>query len=394
MLQVDQASVDDMALVRRLLVAARMWSAAMALDLDSVAAVRNEMVLANHRRHLELIPSYQEIARETSVGADADFADLRERFLLTDGWFKGYDPGWLGGDFEDLTAWLGSISTLRASAPPAAHDLISWREGLRVAGVFVTVSSATTGRPSFVPRDRLTLAALRNSSGVRLRWSLPAGSYDALLLTPSGMGSGLQAGAAGFAGEARRTHRGDAGWLDFVGAALRDERPVVIYGPPSRLRSLLDTMGGDRLGLAPGSCVLTGGGWKLDSSGDIRGLLDHASDRFGVDRARCVDTYSTAELNTVFVSCGEGRYHVPPVVEAMVVDDLLRPVSGDADGRLAVIDPFAMSYPGRLATSDHVRLRHDHCPCGLIGQTLLDPITRSADAVPRGCGVVDLAGER
>jgi len=394
MLQLDQHWTSALELVPRLLVATRIWSSATALDLDAVAGVRNEMLVAGHRRHLALIPAYQEVARDTGVGADAGIADLRERFVLTDGWFKSYDPDWLSGDFDELTAWLGSISTLLPSTPPGAHDLMSWRDGLRDAGVFVTFSSATTSRPSFVPRDSMTLAALRNSSGVRLPWSLPPGCYDALLLTPPGIGSGLQAGAAGFAGDARRTQHGDAGWLDFVAAALEEATPVVVYGPPARLSSLLDDLAGDRVELAPGSCVLTGGGWKLDSAGDILGLLDHASEALGVDRARCVDTYSTAELNTVFVSCKEGRYHVPPVVEAMVVDDLLRPVPGDAGGRLAVLDPLAMSYPGRLATSDDVRLRHDPCPCGLVGQTLVAPITRYADADIRGCGVVDHAGHR
>jgi hypothetical protein len=371
-----------------------MWSSATALDLDAVAAVRNDMLVAAHQRHLALIPAYREIARDTGVGEDAGIADLRERFVLTDGWLKSYDPDWLSGDFDELTAWLGSISTLSTPTPPGAHDLMSWRDGLRDAGVFVMFSSATTGRPSLVPRDGVTLAAVRNSSGVRLPWSLPPDSYDTILLTPPGMGSGLQAGAAGFAGNARRTHYGDAGWLDFVAIAIAEGTPAVVYGPPARLSNLLDGLAGVRVKLAPGSCVLTGGGWKLDSAGDIRGLLDHASDAMGVDRARCVDAYSTAELNTVFVSCTEGRYHVPPVVEAMVVDDLLRPVPGDADGRLAILDPLAMSYPGRLATSDHVRLRHDPCPCGLVGQTLVAPITRYAGAEIRGCGMVDPAGQR
>jgi hypothetical protein len=391
------ASADALRMVPQLLVVARTWSSGSPLDFCAAAAVRNEMLAANHRRHVIDIPAYAEVAREAGVGAGADIAELRERLVLSDEWFKSYDPAWLEGDLASLTDWLGTVSTLPGRPPAGATDFWSWRSGLRNEGVFVTVSSATTGQPSLVPRDRVTLAALRSSSGVRLPWSLQPGEYDSLLLTPAGMGSGLQSGAAGLAAAARRIHHfEDPGSMEFLQAAVTQQQRVVLYGSPSRLDDLVDEMtrAGMQVELPEGSCVLTGGGWKQDPAHDIGSLLDRASVCLGVDRGRCVDTYSAAELNTVFVSCSQGRYHVPPVVEAVVVDDLLRPLPGDGDGRLAVLDPMAMSYPGRLATSDHVHLRHDPCPCGLSGQTLLPPVTRLLDATPRGCGVTDIAANR
>jgi hypothetical protein len=384
---------DSLPLVQRLLVAARMWSSGTPVDFEAVAAVRSEMLAANHRRHVTNIPAYGEMAREAGLGSGADIGELRERLMLSDEWFKSYDPAWMSGNLPALSSWLETVSTVRLPPPPpAAIDLATWRESLKERGVFVTISSGTTGLPALVPRDRLTLAALRSSSGVRLPWSLPPGDYDSLLLTPVGMGSGLQAGAAGLAASSRRIHHYQgAGWLEFLCETARQQQKAIIYGPPARLALLEEELiqDGKQIDLPEGSCVLTGGGWKQKPVHDIGGLLDRASELFGVARTRCIDTYATAELNTVFASCAEGRYHVPPVVEALVVDDLLRPLPGEGDGRLAVLDPMAISYPGRLATSDYARLRNDSCPCGLDGQTLLYPVTRLPDAAPRGCGVTD-----
>jgi hypothetical protein len=370
----------------------------MPLDFGAVAEARNEMLVANHRQHVTSIPAYGDMAREAGIGSGADIGELRERLVLSDDWFKSYDPAWMSGNLPALSKWLETVSTIRLRPPPpAAIDLATWRSGLREQGVFVTISSATTGPPSLVPRDLMTLAALRSSSGVRLPWSLPPGEYDSLLLTPVGMGSGLQAGAAGLAASSRRVHHyEEPGWLEFLCEAARRRQRVIVYGSPVRLGLLVEELIRDRrqVHLPEGSCVLTGGGWKQDRAYDMGDLLDRASELFGVVRTRCIDTYATAELNTVFASCAEGRYHVPPVVEALVVDDLLRPLPGNGNGRLAVLDPMAISYPGCLATSDYVRLRNDSCPCGLDGQTLLHPITRLRDAAPRGCGATDFVASR
>ena len=376
--------------VKALLLGTRAWSSGGTVDLDDLGALRADLVRDNHLRHVASIPAYGRLTEELGVSPAGGEREL----LLSDEWFKSYDPGWADSDLQYLTAWLAEVSTVRPPHPTGATDLADWRSALRAHDVFVTVSSGTTGSPSLVPRDRMTLAALRGGSGVRLPWALPAGAYDALLLTPRGMGSGIQSGASGIAAAARNAAHDDdeQAWTTLLTSAAADRQPLVVYGSPARLARLLDrvTDGTGARALPPGSCVVTGGGWKGQSTDvEVGHLLEAASETFALPRERCVDTYSTAELNTVLVSCREQRYHVPPVVEAMVVDEQLQPIPGDADGPLAVLDPLAMSYPGRLVTSDVVRLRHDPCPCGLAGQTLLPGITRAVGAAARGCGVTD-----
>ena len=90
---------------------------------------------------------------------------------------------------------------------------------------------------------------------------------------------------------------------------------------------------------------MTGGGWKRgdDGGGDVFELLDSAARLLAVPRDRRVDTYSTAELQTVLVSCPHRRYHEPPVLESVLVGEQLAAVEGASDGRLALLEPMALS---------------------------------------------------
>lgn len=398
-----------LASLHQLLVAAHLWSSGQPVELEAIATLRSGVLVDNHRRYLAEVPAYRGLAEDRGVGADADLGAIRAELIMTEELFKGYDPAWPAADTAALTRWLATISTVDTDgAAITSTGLDAWRTEMKSHGVAITFSSGTGGQPSLVPRDHLTLAALRSSSGVRLPWALEPGSYDCVLFTLPGMGLGIQSGAAGLAAGAANVHRvapppGHSGDGDptreamgrateFLRRAADGHRPVLLYGPPSGVAHLATYLSetATSLALPASSCVVTGGGWKGGTPRDPAVLFATLAEHLGVERARCVDTFSSAELNTVFVTCARGRYHVPPVVEALVLDDLLRPVEGDeAEGRLAVLDPFARSYPGFLTTGDAVRLRHDDCACGLAGTTLSPPIVRASGAPARGCGSVE-----
>ncbi|GAA2911772.1 hypothetical protein GCM10010517_78340 [Streptosporangium fragile] len=424
-----------------LLVCTRLWSAGAPIDEEAVTRLRHAALVENHRRYATAIPAYAALTGGVPPSPAVTVADIGARFLVTDELFKSYDPAWLTEDLPELSRWLGTIFTERLDdLDLAAGDVNQWRDALKRHGVYVTFSSGTGGRPSLVPRDRLTLAALRAGSGVRLPWTPLAGGYDFLQLVPPGLGLGIQSGAAGLAAGAARVHhlrtspfdlrslsggpglpavpgeragdgheavprgheaadRGHAG-REVPGAPDHEaaaaflkgaDRPVLVFGTPPGLADLVAHLSaaGTRLRLPPGSGIVTGGGWKGRTATRWEDLAEGVADRLGVPPERYVDAYSTSELNTVFLTCAEGRYHVPPCVEPVVVDDLLAPVDGDdVEGRLAVLDPFAFSYPGFVVTGDAVRLRRDPCGCGLPGPTLAAPIVRAAGAGQRGCATV------
>lgn len=393
----SQSAAQALPQLRALLVAARLWSSGSPVDEQAIGRVRSAAILANHRRYVAEIPAYSAVVREYGLAREVTVPDIRASLVMTDELFKSYDRRWLDDDLPAVTRWLSTVSTVRVDGPLGpAGDLGSWRTALKQQGVFVTFSSGTSGQPSIVPRDQSTLAALRGSCGVRFPWLPRPGSYHCLLLTAPGMGTGIQSGAAGLGAGALHVHRLHQGRPDDLRAAAQflaaAELPVVVYGPPAALAELVSWLVecGARLRLPGGSCVVTGGGWKAGQPGDLDLLFDETAERLGVPRARCVDTYSCAELNTVFVSCAYGRYHVPPVVEVFVLDELLRPVGGQRpSGRLAVLDPFACSYPGFLTMGDVVTLGRDCCRCGLVGTTLIGPVVRAPGVAERGCGLTE-----
>ncbi|MER5647475.1 hypothetical protein [Streptosporangium sp. NPDC002524] len=407
--------------VQSLLVCARLWSSGAPIDEDLAARLREAALVGNHHRYAATIPAYAALIGESSSIGTVTLADVRERFLVTGELFKGYDPAWLRGGLSELSRWLGSIFVERLTGPGLhADDVDQWRAVLKRHGVYVTFSSGTGGRPSIVPRDRLTLAALRATSGVRLPWTPATGGYDFLQLVTPGLGTGIQSGATGLAAGAVRVHllrETPSGLRALSGEALSRpggappgheaaaeflrgaERPVLVFGTPPELSGLLRHLGhlsptARRIRLPPGSQVVTGGGWKGRTAIPREELVERVAEHLGVPRERYVDTYSTSELNTVFPSCVNDRYHVPPCVEPVVVDGLLTPVDGDdVEGVLAVLDPFALSYPGFVVTGDAVRLRRDPCGCGLPGPSLAAPIVRAVGAGERGCAAGEEAGE-
>ena len=92
------------------------------------------------------------------------------------------------------------------------------------------------------------------------------------------------------------------------------------------------------------------------------------------------------EIHGIMQKCAEGRFHVPPFLEAIVYDEALVAKSGDdVQGTLGFVDPFAVSYPGFILTGDNVRLLRKPCACGLPGETILR-VERSPGKDVKGCG--------
>jgi Acyl-protein synthetase, LuxE len=432
----DERLETLVSLHERLLAAAREWSRGEEPPLE-VESLRHEAIRVNHLRYGDLIPYYRHVAEGQDqlgpIGVDAIIQNL-----MFPGLFKTYERRWLEErDFESLTVWLGNVSTRRAEIDlDDVADLNGWRQRLRSAGFFLTYSSGTSGHMSIVPRDRLSWKALCTNSSAYAdpTWSAGEGGaarpFDCLVAGPRGGGLGILGAGVGLARSAARAHflydvelpdelvpgaaeeastRGAlTKFLDAAGAAegdhygrafdflrqsIRDARPVLIFGAPFQIKWLCEALRnrGETLDAPPGSTVVTGGGWKSFggeriAQAELRRLVREA---FGIDRDRFIDAYSTTELNCTLSSCREGRYHVPPLIEPVVLDEALMGAAGqEGNGTLGFLDPFAVSYPGFVITGDQGRLARGRCPCGLSGWFIDGEIERSADAEIKGCGGV------
>ena len=391
-----------------LLVAARLWAARQPLDHGHVRHVLEAALLRRHEQHVALVPGYRQLALELGHEHVGDLDVLARDMLVGAAYFKSYADSLLPqGDFAGLTAWVRQISALDCRPElVGVRDLEGWRRALRGVGVYVGLSSGTGGRPSLVPRDRATLSALSGNSrfySTLGSWGSdgPAGGdHDCLLLTAPGRRSGIESVAAGLAAAARRTlvvapatgPEGEPASLarveTFVKETRLDARRLLLFGTPPAVAWFTGALRrrGASLPVPDGSLLVTGGGWKgrdgptLDELGtDVAATLDLGPEAL-------VDVYGMAECNTYLFRCARGRYHVPPLLHAVVVDDMLVPLdSARATGQVGLLDPFARSYPGFLLTGDRATLVQTDCGCGLEGPGFVGAIERQPRHEAKGC---------
>lgn len=408
--------------VMGLLVASRLWAARQPVDQARVRAARDELLLANHRRYVAQVPVYRRLATELGLQDAPDVTALVSDLLVSVALFKSYDEAWLiGGDFAALTDWVADVSTL-APAPSlkGVTTVQEWRRRMREEGVYLGISSGSSGRPSFVPRDRATLTALTGNGRTYspLLWggyAQGAPDFDLLLLVPPGRALGIEAVATGLSAIAGTSHvltatgegeyAGSDGGVEqrltaataFVRSVVESHRRLLIFGSPPSVAwlcsALLDRGAG--LQLPPDVLLVTGGGWK-GSAPQAAGASPVAFSRLvaevlAIRGEQWVDVYGMTECNAYLLRCPAGRYHVPPVLDAFVLDESLVPLTGpDVTGDIALLDPFAFSYPGFLLTGDTGRLVVDACPCGLAGAGFVGTIQRATGQADKGCaGVVE-----
>ncbi len=173
--------------------------------------------------------------------------------------------------------------------------------------------------------------------------------------------------------------------------ASRAGRKVFLAGPPYLFKELVErARSRGTIALPAGSVAMAGGGWKTFTGEKIEqhALHEMIAEAFALPVTSIVDAYSMAEIHGVVPRCEHGRYHVPPMIEAMVVDEAMQPMSGkDLTGTFAFLDPFALSYPGFIVTGDRVRMVDERCACGTHGPAFLE-IGRAAGREVKGCGGV------
>jgi phenylacetate-coenzyme A ligase PaaK-like adenylate-forming protein len=135
--------------------------------------------------------------------------------------------------------------------------------------------------------------------------------------------------------------------------------------------------------------IITGGGWKTheDEKTPMNEFRKNVEKVLGIPEKNHVDLYTMVESNWHAIQCPEGHYlHLPPtVVYPMVLGENLKPIDPEEPGRFAFIDPLANSYPGAIITGDIVKL-YERCPvCDRVGPVLEPEVRRASGEEIRGC---------
>jgi hypothetical protein len=172
----------------------------------------------------------------------------------------------------------------------------------------------------------------------------------------------------------------------------RRGQKIFIFGAPYQLKDLCEIIAGAErnLSLKKGSLILFGGGWKSFSGETLNrdSLVKMISESFELPPERILEGYSMTEINVLMLRCDAGSFHVPPLIEPVVLDEELCPIEGrDLKGTFGFLDPLANSYPGFIISGDRVHLVDRDCSCGLGGPAITE-IGRAKNREVKGCGGV------
>ncbi|MCW3014623.1 MAG: hypothetical protein JWO02_1715 [Solirubrobacterales bacterium] len=407
------------------------WQDGGQISFDELRALHDRAVVAAHRHYCETIASYRTLASDLALTECRDADVIRAELSSTDDAFKSYDDAWIdAGDYTAMTDWLRSVCSTPITIDPTSITTIQeWLDALEAAGLKLWFSSGTSGHLSFVPRDELAARSLDRQiaslMGRVLRGPAAAARFDAVLMSFKGGRQGLASAADKVASVTNRqtflydfaitpdgvraAAKGDpAAAADFrrrtvdelperyeaILQALRrsavDGRPALMLGAPFQVADICQRLEqtGERLSLDPGSLMFLAGGWKSFAGVQLSQpeLLALVADRLGITRV--LESYGMTECSTQMPMCEHGRFHVPPTLWPMVVDEALRPIDGHGRGRFGFSDPFATCFPGPFITGDEVELTLEPCACGLSGFSLVGGIRRLPGREVKGCGGV------
>lgn len=417
----------------------RAWAAKREANLEEAAKLRSRAIRLNHKRYFDLIPMYKKLALDMKAPEDADKEFIAGAMVSTDDIFKSYNPEYLdNSDFEGMTKWLETIYFNPIDIKTGdVHQISSWIGRLGENGVFNAVSSGTTGRLSFVPRDQYNWDSFINNSASYVRFILAdlemnMTDFDSVSLSFKGGHTAIGLVGQRVSKLAINTYylfdaepSPDALRILRKGPSNEDEkrvlednyrlilsktdenyeritknifqstgegqRSVKIYGAPYQLKQLCERMisSGNALKLLPKSTVSYGGGWKTFEGEKIERakLIELIKEAFGVEDKYIFEGYSMSEMNVSLMRCVEGRYHIPPLIEPIIYDNALLPMKGNTlTGCFGYLDPFATSYPGFIVSGDEVDLVVEKCPCGRIGPAIVGEVRRAPSLEAKGCG--------
>jgi hypothetical protein len=389
---------------------------------------------------LERVPVLRQRADDEGVKEVRELADLVP-VLFPHTVYKSY-PAQLveHGRWAQMNRWLTSVSAVPVDVDvDGVADVDGWLDRLASAGHFVSASSGTTGKSSFLNKSEADLTAARESHMGALAQGgvLPDNSWVQVSLSPAPTNilsermasvlrdnyassdplprfegtpqtEGPQAYMARFTRLRRAMAEGTADpdevaameaesaqrqeeserRLRFVAEqvlARKDER--FLFGTMMALAWRFSEALRD-LGAKPGD--LTGDN-AIFMAGGTKGavLPDDAEARIvemlGIAPERFVQMYSMQEINTGMARCPAGRYHVRDQLVLLVLDEpgeQLAPITdGQVEGRAAYFDFSVDARWGGIISGDKIRADYTGCPCGRPGTTVFPDIVRFANLV-------------
>ncbi|MEF8879745.1 MAG: hypothetical protein V5A64_05070 [Candidatus Thermoplasmatota archaeon] len=383
----------------------------------------------NHYNNNEV---YHKFCKEKNFTPDKlkNFEDLEKIPMLPSDFYKSYPPG------KDFARWLASLYSVDlpkikiSGKNPSYDDVI---ESFNEAGLKVCYSSGTSGRHTFIPRDKRTYQMaeyLLAKSAVTMMY--PMWRYDmyGYLLMPNPFKTYIFAGRAaeiyydavkdvnaaidrkintetiqssmvGRQGLKGKLQGFFISWMykkmvkDIVSWLENHEKnknhKIAMVGAPWVLYMVMKHLreNGKSFDFGGRGAVVTGGGWKIheDKRMPVSKFREMVKEILGIKDKHCLDLYGMVEGNGWMIHCPEGHYlHIPhSYYHPMILDEEYNPKGYGEWGRFAFLDGSTYSYPGFIISGDRARLLK-RCPvCDRPGPVLEPEVTRAPGQEMRGC---------
>ena len=383
------------------------------------------------KNHFENNKTYHDFCVEKKVTPDKikSYDDLEKIPLIPGEFYKDYPIG------RDFAHWLANIYTGKIpeikipGKNPHYDDVIN---AFNKTGLVVSYSSGTSGRHTFIPRDRKTFNVSEYSiAKLAITMTYPGWYYNSngYLLMPNPFKTNVYAGkvctiyydviknvkaaidreintdliklsmtgGSGFKAKiikkafARMTKKITNSIIKWLEKNHKEKNRIVFAGAPFFLYAVTNKLKeqGKTFDFSDRICILTGGGWKVheDKRMPVEDFRKQMQEFLGIEPEYCLDGYGMVEGNGWMIHCPEGHYfHIPnSYFHPIVLDDEFKPVGYGEYGQFAFLDGGAFSYPGFIISGDRVRML-EHCPvCDRPGPVLEPEITRVSGKEMRGC---------
>lgn len=377
-------------------------------------------------------------ATEARLGQVRDRGDVVP-LLFAHTAYKSYPESLLTGkNWDRMGKWLQTVSTHRIEGvdTKGVTDIDDWLTRLEAAGHFVSCTSGTTGKSAMLNASaadmewskRDSIAAFSWGSGVapqqdrrmfglapvasvpknlairdaltsayadpgssRFLYPVPpitVGNITGMVALRKSIAEGTAKPAEIAAYEATSAAR-QAAVSKAVGVsaeALAEARKYKLFlsGMWATLFKVAEAVRGlgyGRKDFHPENTMYVGGGLKgAVLPPDYR---EYVFETFNLRPERVFQMYGMQEINTAMPRCREGRYHIPPWLICLVLDqggdNLLPLTSGETEGRAAFFDLSLDGRWGGVISGDKIVVDYGKCACGNRSPSIRDNITRYAD---------------
>ncbi|MCC7439990.1 MAG: hypothetical protein IT285_00055 [Bdellovibrionales bacterium] len=141
---------------------------------------------------------------------------------------------------------------------------------------------------------------------------------------------------------------------------------------------------------APGSLMMTGGGWKAaeDKKVTREEFRRRVSEFFGIPDAMLRDGYGMAEHSAPYMECSHHRFHIPVYNRVIARDPVtLNALPAGEPGLLELICPYNTQMPNlAILSTDIGKVDSEPCGCGVAAPTFT-LMGRAGLTKHKGCAI-------